>query len=282
MQRTNTQKNESGTGTPSGAIPPIVANRGNAPGVRPRAWLRAARVLMGAKASPQRPPVLCDVAQFGTPDFTYDTTALEEVERRLLASPADEHGMRWIHGRDRVLFHVERDLHVPFDDLTSRVDIRDVGLMFQDVLGIETEVVSRDDQGRPALQMQRIVALAQPRYSTFLGKDELDVYKLERIDYDPDEHRFWMFAVGSPNGSTICDDGYMAFVRGPGGGARLRFVACQTFPTPRVLAAAGIDKLSSLKERLTERAYRRFFNDTIDNILAAYEGREYGITRRSA
>jgi hypothetical protein len=238
--------------------------------------------LAGAKAAPQSPPVLRSLAEYRAADFHYDTAVLDEAERRLESVPADEHGMRWIHGADRVLFHVERDLDVPFDELVSRVDIRRVGLMFQDVLGITTEVISRDEHGRPDLQMERIVALAQPRYSAFLGKDELDVYKLERIDYGPDEHRFWMFAVGSPNGSTICDDGYMAFARGPGGVARVRFVACQTFPMPRLLASAGIDRFTSLKKRLTERAYRRFFIDTIDNILAAYEGREYGITRTAA
>jgi hypothetical protein len=55
----------------------------------------------------------------------------------------------------------------------------------------------------------RVVALPQPNYTAFFGKDELDVYKLEKIDYDDNEQRVWMVTVHSPNGSAVCDDGYL-------------------------------------------------------------------------
>ena len=64
---------------------------------------------------------------------------------------------------------------------------------------------------------ERIAAIAQPNYTAFMGKDELDVYKLEHMEYGPDEQRNWMRTVHSPNGSAVCDDGYLAFVRGPEG-----------------------------------------------------------------
>jgi hypothetical protein len=248
--------------------------------VAPRTLARAAQIVFAkATVSRKQPAVLRDLAEYQSPDFRYDTTSLERAFRRIETVPPNSRGMRWVHSRDAVLFYAERDLDYPYDEFVSRVDISKVGLMFRDVLGITTKVVTRDDAGRTTLQLERIAALTQPNYSAFLGKDELDVYKLERMDYSPDEQRNWMRTVHSPNRSAICDDGYLAFVRVEGG-TRVTFFACQHFPYPRLMAMARMDRWTWLKKVLTETTYRRFFDATMDNIQAGYEGREFGIGRR--
>jgi hypothetical protein len=141
-------------------------------------------------------------------------------------------------------------------------------------LGINTEVLHRDDAGRPKLQIERIAALAQPSYTAFLGKDELDVYKLEYQEYGKDEVRNWMRTVCSPNASTSIDDSYMALRRMPDGKTKIEFVAHQQFPLPRIMVLFGLSRWPWFREILTRDAYRKFWTTTSDNILARYRGQE--------
>jgi hypothetical protein len=248
--------------------------------MRSTALFRAAQIVFAkATVARKQPPVLLDLAKYRSPDFRYDTTALEEVRHVLDDVPADARNMRWSHRSDAVLFYAERDLDAPYDEFVSRVDIARVGLMFRDVLGITTEVLSRNGAGRTLLQLERISALAQPNYTAFMGKEELDVYKLERMEYGPDEQRNWMRTVHSPNRSAACDDGYLGFVRRMDGGTRITFLACQDFPVPPLMTLLRMDRWPWLRKLLTEMAYRRFFNVTVDNIWAGYEGREFRIGR---
>ena len=113
-----------------------------------------------------------------------------------------------------------------------------------------------------------------------MGKDELDVYKLETIDYTEDEQRVWMLTVHSPNGSAVCDDGYMSFSRSPDGtGTVVAFLACQNFPIPPLMGLLRLDRWSWFKTVVTESAYRRFCTAMWRNIENCYRGREFHVGR---
>ncbi len=244
----------------------------------PTTLRRAAQVFFAKKTvSRKQPAVLRDLAEYESSDFVYDTTSLDRVQRLIDAVPADSRGMRWVHDGEAVLFYVEHDLDAPYDEFVSRVDISHVGFTFRDVLGITTAVARRDEEGRSTLQLERIAAIAQPNYTAFMGKAELDVYKLERIDYGPDEQRNWMRTVHSPNGSAVCDDGYLAFVRGPSGGTTIRFLACQQFPVPPMMKLLRVDRWKWLRRQLTESAYRRFYGTTMTNLMASYHGIDFRV-----
>jgi hypothetical protein len=235
--------------------------------------------LMVAKPSilRRKPPVLLDLATYRSPDFVYDTSSLTAVWKQLEHVRPNKENMRWLY-QDAVLFYAEKDLDVPYDDFVAKVDIARAGMRFRDVLGITTEVLRTDEQGRTTLQLERIAALVQPNYTSFLGKDELDVYKLEFIEYGPDEQRNSMRTVNSANSSAICDDGYLAFVR-VNGKVRITFLACQHFPSPRLMALLRMDRIKWLKNMLTRSAYKIFTNTTWDNLIATYEGREFRVGR---
>ena len=249
--------------------------------VSPRTMIRAAQITLAKPTlTRKRLPIRLDLGEFRSPHFSYDTRSAEQVLALLETVPLDPEGLRWIHRDEGVLFYAVRDLDIPYDDFVARVDISRVGDCFRDVLGITTEVLHRDDAGRPLLQVERIAALAQPNYTAFLGKDELDVYKLEWMQYGPDEQRNWMRTVCSPNASTTADDGYLAFRRLAGGTrTRIEFVARQAFPRPRLMVASRLDRWDWFRTLVTEAAYRRFWNETLGNILARYEGRAIGIGR---
>ena len=246
----------------------------------PWTWLKAAQVwLFKNTLARKRLPIKLDVDPFRSPAFHYDIASAVEVHQRLLKVPLNGEGMRWIHKEDGAFFYAVRDLDLPYDQFIRRVDVSRVGDCFRDVLGIHTQVMQRDEAGRPVLQVERIAALAQPNYAAFLGKDELDVYKLEWMAYGPDEVRNWMRTVCSPNASTRADDGYLAFQRRADGGTRIEFVANQSFPLPRVMVMLGLDRWVWYRTFLTKNAYRRFWRETVDNILARYEGRDFAIGR---
>ena len=245
----------------------------------PRQLASAARIMFDKRSIvPKKLPMKLDLARYRSADFRYDTSSAQDVLRQLQRVPLNREGMRWIHLGDHQMFYGVVDLDLPFDEFVRRVDVSRVGDCFRDVLGITTEVLHRDSSGRPLCQVERISALAQPNYSAFLGKDELDTYKLEWIEYTPDEVRNWMRTVCSPNGSTRKDDGYMSFIRRPeGAGTRIEFIAHQSFPMPRITVVLGLEYWPRYKRFLAECAYRRFWRETVRNILARYEGRRFGI-----
>lgn len=249
----------------------------------PKQLLRAAQIMLAKRTlTRKRLPMRLDLTELRSPDFTYDTTSVLEVEEQLMAVTPNAQGLRWIHQPDGVLFHAVEYVDVPYDEFVARVDISRVGDCFRDVLGINTTVLHRDEAGRPSLQVERIAALAQPNYTAFLGKDELDVYKLERIDYGRDEQRNWMRTMCSPNGSTQADDSYLAISRVPGRSmTRVVFVARQAFPFPRIMQLTQMHRWTWLRTRVTEAAYRRFWNETFGNIMARYQGKPIGIGRPS-
>ena len=247
----------------------------------PRTLLRAAQIMLFKNTLARKKlPVKLDLDPYRSPAFCYDKSSAVQVHQRLEKVPLNRKGMRWIHKEDGAFFYGVRDLDLPFDEFVKRVDVSRVGDCFRDVLGINTQVVQRNEAGRPLLQVERIAALAQPNYAAFLGKDELDVYKLEWMEYGPNDERNWMRTVCSPNASTRADDGYLAFQRRPdGAGTRIEFVANQSFPLPRVMVMLGLDRWVWFRTFLTTNAYRRFWRETVDNILARYEGRDFAIGR---
>jgi hypothetical protein len=251
--------------------------------ISPKAMVRAAQIMLAKDTVTRKQlPLKLNLDEYRSADFRYDTSSAEEVYKRLQDVPLNREGMRWIYKEDGAMFYGVRYLDVPYDEFVKRVDVSRVGDCFRDVLGIHTQVLHRNDAGRPTLQVERIAALAQPNYAAFLGKDELDTYKLECMEYGPDEERNWMRTVCSPNGSTLADDGYLAFSRRPnGGGTKIEFVANQSFPLPRLMVLFRISRCVWFRNFLTKNAYRRFWRDTLKNIVARYEGREIGMGRPS-
>lgn len=246
----------------------------------PGTLLRALQVMLFKNTLVRKKlPIKLDLEPVRAPSFSYDKSSAVEVHQRLLKLPLNREGMAWIHKEDGAFFHGVRDLDLRYDEFVKRVDVSRVGDCFRDVLGIHTQVVRRNEAGRAVLQIERIAALAQPNYAAFLGKDELDVYKMEYMEYGPNEERNWMRTVCSPNQSTRADDGFLAFQRLPDGRTRIEFVANQSFPLPRMMVLLGLDRWVWYRTFLTKHAYRRFWRETVDNILARYEGRDFAIGR---
>jgi hypothetical protein len=240
----------------------------------------AARIMTAKNSIPRREPSFrIDLDGYGADDYASIIPSLKEAEQQLAAVPASKDGMRWIHSHTTVLFQVEHTVSVPYDEWVARVPIDHAGRFYRDSLGLATRVVTRDPDGRPDLQAVRVVALPQPNYAAFMGKAELDVYKLEKVERTADEQRVWMRTVHSPNGSAVCDDGHLSFRRLPAGNTLVTFLACQHFPAPPLMGVLGLDRIAWFKRVVTESAYRRFSRTMMRNLEDCYHGVEFDVGR---
>jgi len=243
--------------------------------------LRAPQIFF-AKSSIKRVllPMSIDIDTFRPNDYEKIIPTLKEIDERLERVPLNKAGMRWIHQNNTTYFYGQRRFELPYDEFISRVNVCHAGEFYRDSVSVDTLVIEKDEQQRPIRQAVRVVALPQPNYAAFLGKGNLDVYKLEKIDYTQDFQKLWMLTVHSPNGSAICDDGYLCFQKlDQGQATQVSFMACQHFPVPPLMAMIYLDRWQWLKRVLTEDAYRRFFNTMMDNIWANFQGVDHHIGR---
>ncbi|CAH9050245.1 hypothetical protein PSECIP111951_00151 [Pseudoalteromonas holothuriae] len=222
-----------------------------------------------------------DLAKYSISDYDQIIEVLRQVEAEVLSAPKSNDSMHWVHFKDTVYFYGERVFELPFDDFVQKVDIAHAGDFYRDSVGLVTRVVQQDQYGRPTYQGARIIALPQPNYAAFMGKGELDVYKLEKVEYSQNEHRVWMKTVHSPNGSAACDDGYLMFQRTANNQVKVVFLACQSFPAPPLMAVLFLDRWTWFKDTLTEAAYRSFCNRMMKNIEACYKGEKFKVGRAS-
>ncbi|MEW5249681.1 hypothetical protein [Microbulbifer discodermiae] len=221
-----------------------------------------------------------DLSKYSLDDYTEIIGVLRQIETEVLSAPGSRDGMHWVHFRDTTYFYGEQLFRVPFDDFVDKVDVAHAGDFYRDSIALVTQVVQQDELGRATYQGARIVALPQPNYAAFLGKGNLDVYKLEKVEYSQDEHRVWMKTVHSPNGSASCDDGYLLFQRTPSNYVKVAFLACQSFPVPPIMALFFLDRWKWLKDTLTEAAYRSFCARMMKNIEACYKGENFKVGRK--
>ena len=159
----------------------------------------------------------------------------------------------------------------------DRVDIAGGIRLMNDYIGGSTHVVSTDPEGRVTRQAERNLYLPQPNWLAFSGGQYIDVCKLERIDYAETGRKISWRTVLSPNGSAVHDDGSIAFQRLDDDHTKVTVCGLQLFTLPPMWTAAEPWLTPAVKDALVEDSYRRFFTATLDNVEAAYEGRDYRI-----
>lgn len=203
-----------------------------------------------------------------------------ELQSRVLdGTPEDARGFRFRTIGGHTHFGASRVIPLPYDDFVKHVDITASIRYMNDYLGGDWFVLERDGEGRPVRQAERNLYLPQPNWIAATGGEPIDVEKVERIAYEPDARTIWWQTVHSPNGSAESDDGKVAFVRTPAGQVEVRIFARQRFTLPKGVAALGVERFTTVHRELTADAYARFFDGTMANLIAAYEGKPFRIGR---
>lgn len=224
-------------------------------------------------------PLGFDLADYSLADYDAVAGYMAPIAADAAAAPMTGSGLRWTYRGPAVLFEMRRVLNAPFDDLVARVEVSSAIRTMSDYIGGASAVVSRDELGRVTRQAERNLYLPQPNWIALSGGRFIDVCKLEVVHYDGDEHRIAWRTMSSPNGSAVFDDGTVAFTRHGSAQTEVTVAGLQEFTLPPFWAALEPYLVPAVKDALVEESYRRFFTTTLDNIEAAYEGRDHRVGR---
>lgn len=251
------------------------------------AWVAGARdafagnVTKGSVRRSVAPPTL-DVDALSPMEFD-GTPALVEAQARVLAgTPEDARGFRFRTIGGHIHFGASRILPIRYDPFVERVDISASIRYMNDYVGGAWIVVSRDSRGRPIRQAERNLYLPQPNWVGIFGGEPIDVEKVERITWEPDRQTIHWRTLHSPNGSADSDDGLVSFIRTPLDEVEVRIFARQRFRLPSAVASLRVERWPAVHGELAADAYARYFDGTLANLRAAYEGRPFRIGRDPA
>ncbi|WP_047495554.1 DUF362 domain-containing protein [Terriglobus sp. TAA 43] len=210
-------------------------------------------------------------------DYEASQEYMEPLEQLVLQFPPDANGMR-LHTIDHsILFHVSREIPIPFDDFVAKVDITRSIRMMNDYIGGSCVPVLRDEAGRVTHQAERNIYLPQPNYTAPSGGQPIDVSKLEFARYTENEQKIWWRTIKSENNSARFDDGIVIFKRTPANEVEITIVGRQEFSLPVFWQMMQLDLNPALKNYLVADAYKNFFTKTIANFTAQFEQREYRV-----
>jgi len=224
-------------------------------------------------------PLDLDLDAYTLADYEAVDAEVEPLEQLIRATPGDHGGLRWRHLDGSVLFQFCRVLPIPFARFVERVDISRAIRYMQDYIGGRAVAVARDERGRVTHQAERNIYLAQPNYVALYGGTVIDVSKLEHVRYSECAQRIRWRTVHSANGSAQYDDGSVCFADIDGSYTEITVVGRQKFTLPLFWQAVDLDRMPEIRDLLIGDAYFTFFDGTMSNFEAAYEGREYRIGR---
>lgn len=173
---------------------------------------------------------------------------------------------------DAILYCHEREVDYPFDDFVSKVDICRAVTTMKDYVGGRT-IQKKSDNGRCIHQLERTVFLPQPNLLVLANGKDIDVTKIERIDYGTGFQKLFWKTVLSDNGTGVYDEGTVTLEQ-HNFKTRIRIMAHQKFLYPWALKwAQRMDLWPVLRRFIMLRIYRGFFEKTIDNYCALAEGK---------
>jgi len=176
------------------------------------------------------------------------------------------------------LYYLERDVNFPFEEFVSKVDICRAVTYIHDYIGGRTVQVKFDSEGRCIHQLERTAYLPQPNTYILFNGDNIDVTKIEWIEYGKGHHKIIWRTILSDNNSATYDNGVVTFER-LDGQTRIRTMVHQNFANPPALSWLQLNYYPGLRRLFMTRAYRRFFGRTIDNYCSVAEGKYEPIGR---
>jgi len=213
-------------------------------------------------------------------DYEAVSGYMESLERLVRDAPVDGHGLKHLRLDGSIVFEYSRLLEAPYSSFVERVPIERAVSFMNDYIGGHTVKVAFDGDGRVVHQAERTLFLPQPGFMVLYGGKPIDVAKLEVIRYAERARAIYWRTVKSSNGSADFDDGIVRFADA-GSGTRVSVVARQRFALPLFFQAARLDLNPEVRNAVELWAYHQYFDATMGNFEACYEGREFRIGRPS-
>jgi uncharacterized protein (DUF362 family) len=223
-------------------------------------------------------PLDFDPAGYASTDYRAVADYMKPLARIIRQTPPEPNGLRWRYLDGSVLFEYSHLTPVPFEQFVARVDIAAAVRSMNDYIGGACVPITRNGAGRVIYQAERNIYLPQPNWISFFGGEFIDVGKLEYIEYKKRSQKIFWRTIRSSNGSAEFDDGIVTFAA-IGDQTRVTVIARQKFTLPLFWQFVNIDLAPKLKDFLIVDAYTRYFRQTIANLEAQYQGREFRIGR---
>lgn len=173
---------------------------------------------------------------------------------------------------DGILYYREQEVDFPFDDFVRKVDICKSLTYMKHYIGGRAVRVRSDSMGRCIYQLERTVFLAQPNCMMLLNGKDIDITKIERIDYREGRRKLIWKTVFSDNRSATFDVGAVTFER-VNCRTRIRILAHQDFAMPSMIGNWGrLDRPQGWRRLLMVLVYWCYFRKTTRNYCAVARG----------
>jgi uncharacterized protein (DUF362 family) len=218
-----------------------------------------------------------DLERFTASDYTNLPAYLSSFEQLMRDAPQATDLIRLRRLDNAMLFFGSYEFPIEYEEFVERVSIARAIQYMNDYIGGSQFAVASDERGRVQMQAERNLYLQQPNWMVLFGGDLIDVEKIEFIERGPDKQSIFWRTVASPNGSAQSDDGRVTFARAPNGCARMEIFTRQKFTLPLFFEVVGIDNLPGVRDPIVTSAYKNFFDRTVANMHAEFEGRSYRI-----
>ncbi len=225
----------------------------------------------------QRKRIEIDLDRFGDGDYLNLPEHLALFEQHVRTGEYTSGRIQLRRLDDAALFFASHEYPIAYDEFVSRVNIGHAIQYMNDYIGGSLVTVARDDHGRTRMQAERNLYLQQPNWMVLFGGDIIDVEKIQLLDYGEDRQTIYWRTVASPNNSAENDDGRVSFIRAPNGCVRMEIFTRQKFSLPLFFQFIRIDLFPGIRDSIVETAYRNFFERTVANMQAQFDGREFRI-----
>jgi len=214
-------------------------------------------------------PINVPLDQYG--DQAYE--ALPSFIRRLeeaAASLPRRNGMSHTFVNGGILFCLEREIDLPFEEFVEHMDVRKAVTHMKDYMGGKTVQMKKDDQRGLIHQIERTVFLPQPNLMVLLNGKDIDVTKIERVSYGEKVHKIIWRTIHCDNRSARFDQGAVTFEQ-VSYRTRLKVLAHQAIPFPYMLQWIKLKYFVGFRRFFLLFFYKRYFKKTLDNYCAAAE-----------
>jgi uncharacterized protein (DUF362 family) len=215
-------------------------------------------------------PINLPEDQFQDRDYEKLPEDLRPLEELVAALPRNSSSSHTFVD-DAIVYWHEQDVDFAFDDFVSKVDICKAVTTMKDCVGGRTLKKKVDKDNRCIHQLERTVFLPQPNWFVLANGKDIDVTKIEKIDYGAGFQKLFWKTVKSDNDTGVYDEGAVTFKQ-YNYRTRISIMARQKFLYPWALSWARMDLWPGLRRFIMLRIYRVFFEKTIDNYCAVAEG----------
>jgi uncharacterized protein (DUF362 family) len=161
-----------------------------------------------------------------------------------------------------ILFCMERYVDIGFEDFVKGKAIRGAVNTMKDFIGGRSVLDHALDNENVEYRIERTVYLPQPNLLAFINAKDIDVTKIEKVEYEKNIHKIIWKTVLSDNDSALFDDGAVTFKK-DFCGTQVKVMVHQAFHLPNLVMIAL--RLTGLRKIVTTWLYHLYFKKTIAN-----------------